>query len=413
MTGVKAAAGLLRPAAAEVVEDCAAHLQDPTKPARDILLLRANATKVRGGSGASVPSGAAGGSSSLGGSRRGVGSLLLLALPTRYRRGALGLYVTFPQQLPRPMLQQARDSVLALLEVLCPLVARKLGGGLSLELETLATATPGSYAVPRSFPAPRSALATVPSNDLPTGTPTSPAAAKGASAATAFLASAPDTALLFAVSERGRRSSRALHQAGHSARPTGRASADFAASVLAAGSAAGSGVRACSFSLQRSALSERHAHVPPTSPMPRAPVSGERASACLPRALCSGGGGSANGPASQRPRVSPLSVASGGGGGVSRPSESESGCPDDPEAKCILHFLASPSYRSRMTPGGGGSRHSLSNGASIIHVEELDPAQSGLGSQLPLLVASLQDSISSARLGTAAAAAARSPLNSG
>ncbi|KXZ43619.1 hypothetical protein GPECTOR_85g349 [Gonium pectorale] len=84
---------------------------------------------------------------------RSVGSLLLLALPTGHRRGALGLYVTFPQQLPRLLLQQAQTSLMELLQVLCPLVARKLGGDLSLELETLATATPGSYAVPRRKPA--------------------------------------------------------------------------------------------------------------------------------------------------------------------------------------------------------------------------------------------------------------------
>ncbi|KXZ55198.1 hypothetical protein GPECTOR_3g342 [Gonium pectorale] len=260
--GPQPASELQHPVAAEVVEDCAARLQDPAKPARDILLLRANGMKARNDGGSGAPATGGGGSSARG--HRGVGSLLLLALPTGCRRGALCLYVTFPHQLPRPLLQQAQASVMELLQVLCPLVPRKLGGELSLELETLATAAPGSYAVPR---------------------------------------------------------------------------------------------------LIRSVFSER--------PGDRAAVAAWAAAGLI-----------SSGPA-----------ASYGRDGYA----SHSLLPTMEHLGCV-----------------GALQRSAGNTASVIHVEELTPAQSGFGSQLPLLVASLQDSISGARLRTAAvtaaaASAARSP----
>ncbi|KAG2494125.1 hypothetical protein HYH03_007763 [Edaphochlamys debaryana] len=131
-----------------VVEDCAVHVQDPRRPARDILLLMAGAGLQSAPSpldslGAiwnspGCPSGGAG---------RGVRSLLLLVLPAQEYSRVLGFYVAFQQSLPQPLLQEARDSLLELLEVASPLVSSKLQHDLAMEVETLATATPGSYAV--------------------------------------------------------------------------------------------------------------------------------------------------------------------------------------------------------------------------------------------------------------------------
>ncbi|EFJ45304.1 hypothetical protein VOLCADRAFT_118406, partial [Volvox carteri f. nagariensis] len=135
------------------VADCALHVQDPKKPSRDVLLLIANGGAIAAPS-SITPNGAAGITSlcvnASGGStsgRRTVSSLLLLVLPFSDGKAMLGLYVTFPQTLPQQLLRQARSTLLEVLEVCYPILERKLSTDLAVELETLVTAAPGSYAV--------------------------------------------------------------------------------------------------------------------------------------------------------------------------------------------------------------------------------------------------------------------------
>ncbi|KXZ49424.1 hypothetical protein GPECTOR_21g650 [Gonium pectorale] len=109
-----------------LVENCMAFVQDARNPARDVLLLLAH------------PDGAPAAGEA---SRRGVaGSLLLLALPAGDGHGTLGLYVLFPQTLPRLMLRHVREAVVELLQVLYPLVAHRLTGDLAAELAALSEA---------------------------------------------------------------------------------------------------------------------------------------------------------------------------------------------------------------------------------------------------------------------------------
>ncbi|KXZ48500.1 hypothetical protein GPECTOR_27g670 [Gonium pectorale] len=180
-----------RPVAVEV-EDVVAHLQDPRKPSRDVLLLLAAASRGSaaggGGGGGSAPllpptssrdrpghagglpfriaavlAGGGGGSSgdSVGpasgghascccGGARGGASVVLVLLPAGDGRGLFGLYTIFPQQLP-PLLRAVRSCLLELGLVAAPLVRRKLLGELVEELKTLSTGTPGSYMDPAAL----------------------------------------------------------------------------------------------------------------------------------------------------------------------------------------------------------------------------------------------------------------------
>ncbi|GLI59752.1 hypothetical protein VaNZ11_001702 [Volvox africanus] len=146
----------------KVVEDCVVHVQDPKKPSRDVLMLIANSGAAATASSSLWPGGGGGlaspGMTPFGGSgpsvsgsfasgRRIVSSLILLVLPAGDDKAMIGLYVAFPQTLPLHLLQQARRNMLEILEALSPIVAHKLTTDLAVELETLATAAPGSYAV--------------------------------------------------------------------------------------------------------------------------------------------------------------------------------------------------------------------------------------------------------------------------
>ncbi|KXZ49422.1 hypothetical protein GPECTOR_21g648 [Gonium pectorale] len=124
-----------------LVEDCMAFVQDARNPARDVLLLLAH------------PDGAPAAEEA---SRRGVaGSLLLLALPAGDGHGTLGLYVLFPQTLPRLMLQHVREAVVELLQVLSPLVAHRLTGDLAAELAALSEAAAQPEGLRATAPGPR------------------------------------------------------------------------------------------------------------------------------------------------------------------------------------------------------------------------------------------------------------------
>ncbi|KAG2484831.1 hypothetical protein HYH03_016398 [Edaphochlamys debaryana] len=149
-------------AAALLVQDCVLHLQDPRRPARDLLMLMggvgagggsrqrplaAAAASAReppsASTGAWSSPGMRGGSAMVGGiglggmggnsprrSRGGaVRSLLLLTLPGSQGEEdgcTLGLYVAFPHQLPQPLLIEAQGSLLGVAELLQPLVSAKL-----------------------------------------------------------------------------------------------------------------------------------------------------------------------------------------------------------------------------------------------------------------------------------------------
>ncbi|KAG2494121.1 hypothetical protein HYH03_007759 [Edaphochlamys debaryana] len=141
-----------------VVEDCAAHVQDPRRPSRDVLMLMAGSNQKQQPALArqalGLPSPTAGNgsprdpsASPLAALGRSVQSLITLLLPSGDGRCAFGLYVAFPQHLPRALLDRIRDALVELLKVASPLVAHKLQFDLAVEVETLATATPGSYAV--------------------------------------------------------------------------------------------------------------------------------------------------------------------------------------------------------------------------------------------------------------------------
>ncbi|GIL88985.1 hypothetical protein Vretifemale_16898 [Volvox reticuliferus] len=146
---------------AAVVEDCAVHVQDPKKPSRDVLLLIANSgvgaaapNPLWSGFGGTASSGTipfGGSGTSVSGSftsgRRLVSSLVLLVLPAGDGKAMIGLYVAFPQTLPLHLLRRARCNMLEILEVMSSKVALKLTTDLAMELETLATAAPGSYAL--------------------------------------------------------------------------------------------------------------------------------------------------------------------------------------------------------------------------------------------------------------------------
>ncbi|KAG2494120.1 hypothetical protein HYH03_007758 [Edaphochlamys debaryana] len=139
-----------------VVEDCAAHVQDPRRPSRDVLMLMAgsNQQSLMAGTAARCPSLFASGGIQhamaplpMQAPARGLQSLIALLLPCADVQCALGLYVAFPQQLPGALLGRARETLLELLQVASPLVSHKLQYDLAVEVETLTTATPGSYAV--------------------------------------------------------------------------------------------------------------------------------------------------------------------------------------------------------------------------------------------------------------------------
>ena len=223
-TGGGGAKAVAAKGAAIEIPDCAAHMQDARMPSRDVLMLLTHLNAATGGGATGVPGDGARCAASVGqttsqssqlrftasaqqeqrsgphssgggvggGGGGGLRSLLLLALPAGDGRGTLAFYVSFPQQLPLPLLREARGALLEVLEVsllsnvytdlasclavfkgsmpsqprldrcacypprlpapplqcASALVARKVTGGLAAEVETLATAAPGaSYAV--------------------------------------------------------------------------------------------------------------------------------------------------------------------------------------------------------------------------------------------------------------------------
>ncbi|GLC48380.1 hypothetical protein PLESTB_000090000 [Pleodorina starrii] len=356
----------LRPRAIEVA-DVAVHLQDPKKPFRDILMLIANSGATSCGTLPPTPSGGGGGggggpgpsaTSSSGGSfscsgRRAVSSLLLLVLPAGQGKAMLGFYVTFPQQLPEQLLRQARADLLETLEMLSPLVRRKLATDLSMELETLTTAPPGSYALVETPEA-------------------------GGCAATAAAAAAAPTVT----------SSETLDGAAEAATPPRRPAAvrpvairplPEADGAAAAGNGAAEGL------------------VPMYGPLVDSFFCDSRG----------GGAGSCGGLAHGSVRAGGGSVTLGRSRSIglidTAAGEHTVGVTSLLSVRDSTLALASSSHHIPVAATGGGECVTCS---TVIHMEELDMVQSAMRSQMPLLVASMQSSINNARVEAAMEAAA-------
>ncbi|GFR49467.1 hypothetical protein Agub_g11527, partial [Astrephomene gubernaculifera] len=403
-------------ALAAVVEDAALHVQDPRQPSRDILMLLSNAVAAGGGGGRggggggpsyNGPSwggggGGVGGGGSFGsgsqgssftvGRRCGLTSLLLLVLPIvdgsggsggagaglggMECNGMLGLYVTFAQRLPQQLLQEAQSHLGEVLEALSPLVSWKMLQELSLELETLTTASPGSYAVVETSPPP-------PPPPLPT-----------AETAASFLLPPPSS---FSYSPkkpgRPRPSPKQLltqqHQqqqaqtrelslpqlpaslvGGLSTRPSGDT----------AGGAAGDRIVPVYSTLMQSMLFD----------------SNRPAGSSITTDIMidtNGAGGAAGG------------GTGGGGGDLGGGTLTSMMLMSVRYSGAVVAAMAAAGGSNAVGSGDGGGGLYNKN-TNVIMMEELDPVHNTLRAQMPLLVASLQDKINSAKAETAAAAAA-------
>ncbi|GIL53233.1 hypothetical protein Vafri_8891 [Volvox africanus] len=330
---------------AEVVEDCVVHVQDPKKPSRDVLLLIANSGAAATASSSLWPGGGSGLASSgtipLGGSvhsvsgsftsgRRIVSSLVLLVLPAGDGKAMIGLYVAFPQTLPLHLLQRARCSMLEILEVLSPVVAHKLTTDLAVELETLATAAPGSYAV---VEAPEVDDCTVVAATMDDGT----------------VLQASETKILLQS-------------------PVDEPTVDRM--------------------------------VPMYSPIVQSFLYDSRSAAGGPNSSMAQGGGPNSALGATRSLNLMDTIAS------------PHACDNTVGMNSLLSVresaLAASNVPNFMTAGCEGLTQS-----TVIHMEELDMVQSTMRAQMPLLVASMQNSISNARVEAALAAAAASLHKSG
>ncbi|KXZ46080.1 hypothetical protein GPECTOR_47g356 [Gonium pectorale] len=424
--GVTEAGSVPERPVAVAVEDVVAHLQDPRKPSRDIMLLLAAASRGTGaggggGSGVSAsallrtssrdPPGHAGalsyrtaafladggggsdsgghasrtGGGGSGGGARGVASVVLMVLPAGDGRGLFGLYAMFPQQLPLPLLRAVRSCLLELGRVAAPLVQRKLLGELGEELKTLSTGTPGSYAVlePPSFASGvgvsggggdstscNAATLTEYFNIATTRAASAPFLATGD-----LTTSTPSNVLATAgaPSAMGRRSDAvrcflAIPECRDGAAATSGSDQGSARSFLLDSRAAGSGAP------------------PVTAP-------GD--------VTTTGGGGGMLGttddgrwPGLLESKNSGLQLA-GGGGGVGGDGAGGGG-------GLALSVLSRRMSAMCLEEG--------SRSTTVIHVEELDPVRNTMRAQMPILVASLASSINSARLQAAVAAVTASPL---
>ncbi|GFR41344.1 hypothetical protein Agub_g2029 [Astrephomene gubernaculifera] len=372
-----------RKALATVIENCAMHVQDPRQPSRDILMLLANANLPgiggNGGGGGASTGSTEQGSSLAPGHHGGLTSLILLALPVVGSggvegKGMLGLYVTFAQRLPQQLLLEAQKHVAEMLEALSPVVSWKMLHELSLELETLTTASPGLYAV----------LEAAPPQPPP---PTAETAAAFLHGSSPLLDSRAFSPLL------GGRTRSQLPQV-----PPRQLQQ----------------VNARNFSL---------------SQLPGSTLGGlmsARTSACAAGDCSTDGGGGDEGVApmystmfdSSRPPESNahmdlmntgLGYGGGGGGELGTGTLSTMRLWRRYEAVAAASATTGPVEQGMATQtgggaggGGGGSTRS----ASVIVMEEMDTAHNTLTAQMPLLVASLQEKINSAKAGAAAAAAA-------
>ncbi|GLI65304.1 hypothetical protein VaNZ11_008846, partial [Volvox africanus] len=133
-----------------IISSCARWVQDVRHPSRDLCLLMLAGSGSRNGGGHVGSDGAPGPAS---GSANSVKSLVLLCLEVSRGAGIfLSLYLTFPSQLPVPLLEAVRDSCGELLHrIFGRVVQMKLREDLSAEVDTLRLGVPGSYAVLPSF----------------------------------------------------------------------------------------------------------------------------------------------------------------------------------------------------------------------------------------------------------------------
>ncbi|KAG2435311.1 hypothetical protein HXX76_007386 [Chlamydomonas incerta] len=394
----------------------------------------------------------------------GLRSLLLLALPAGDGRGTLAFYVAFPQQLPPPLLREIRGALSEVLECASALVARKVSRELAAELETLATAAPGaSYAVVQdthlSPPPPGAAAEAVASADTlpaPAGA-ASPAGgllasiAAGAEAAAAGASGSPLARVRGEAAAGGRRA-RAAVVPGPRAKAGGgsrEAAADYGHGdvlvsqvdptflLAAAGGdgvgvgdgAAGDGATAFSPSTDTAELSastSANANIEPTFGR----LSGVRwngaagAGGGASRGAGRGGGGGGGGGGllvlMDTATVSEALLASHAThvsiGAQQAATASVGGIVDEEMHHLLLQTTplaaaaaAVPSSHASPAAGAAASS-SVVRSASVIHVEDMDPVQNTMRAQMPLLVASLQTSISNARSEAALLQAAATAL---
>ncbi|GLI66868.1 hypothetical protein VaNZ11_010859, partial [Volvox africanus] len=129
-----------------IVPDTARHVTDVRQPSRDVCMLigsMAGSIWQQNGS----PGGFSGGFVDQSVSRRGPGSLMLLAMEVARGGCMLALYVAFPNLMPQPLLTAARESCEQLLRhMLVALVRHKLQTSeIGPNLDTLRLGVPGSY----------------------------------------------------------------------------------------------------------------------------------------------------------------------------------------------------------------------------------------------------------------------------
>ncbi|KAG2435312.1 hypothetical protein HXX76_007387 [Chlamydomonas incerta] len=399
----------------------------------------------------SGPYGSGGGMGGGGGLR----SLLLVALPAGDGRGVLAFYVAFPQQLPPPLLREIRGALSEVLDCASALVARKVSRELAAELETLATAAPGaSYAVVQDHRVPelvdpehgtgRGGGGNQEPMTAPANVVGSPAGGgSGSSMSAAFASSAAGLRGLAAGARSvggmragggggggggggtgtggggGGHTSTAipedatdrldpllaslepafLYETGRTDRSGGEGEGGrFGRTNSAALHAAGGAI-----ALLDASGSARGARRPGAAEAPGTPTAGSRAASGnvgrVALAMLAAANATAGGGAAESAEMAALSPFRGGNqnGGMMPPA---CGSPGVNEAGLLL--------LGPMPPSGCPGMYTRST--SVVHMEEMDPVQSTMRAQLPLLVASLQTSISNARSEAALLQAAATAL---
>ncbi|KAG2454625.1 hypothetical protein HYH02_000466 [Chlamydomonas schloesseri] len=413
------------------------------------------------------------------GGNRGLRSLLLLALPSGDGRGGtFAFYVALPQQLPAPLLSEVSQALLEILECAAPLVAHKVSRELSTDMRMLTSATPaGAYAIVHDLRTADGAGGTA-SGDGDGEDPAHAIAhaadmllGNGGGAGGAGVFTAPSN--VFASAAMGLRAlSSAVRSVG------GAGGGSFKLRSGAGGLATAAATSDGSLGNRTFAPLFASPADPTTScflydTAPAAPGSGARgargagsvlrgcggssaaAFAAAMSGIPRGGGGVSRAASAAVGRftlddVARMAAGSNDGAGAGRRGGGD-GCGsatgDEAADTCsgLQNFLSLNNTQSGMrgtagltgnldptslllgslglqqhggggTAGGHGTGSTARHSMSLIHIEELDAVKGTMRAQMPLLVASLQNSISNARseaaMAQAAAAAAASSTTS-